>query len=86
MKVAQGKRGTSAALGQRPKMKTSPFLKFGFLRLQSGKPNFKKGERGFGVAFTQGGDPPALRSGRSCPGLLSCRPYQGSCLRGATAR
>jgi len=30
------------------------------------------------VVLTQGGDPPALRSGRSCPGLLSCRPYQGS--------
>ena len=34
-------------------MNISPFLKFGFPRLQRGKPNFKKGEKGFGVAFTQ---------------------------------
>ena len=79
LRVAQGKRGTSAALGYGRKMIFSRFLKSDFApKVFGAKSDFKKREIWYGVGLTQGGDPPALRSGGSRPGLLSCRPSRGS--------
>jgi len=54
MIVAQGQRGTSAALGPERKMICSPFSGFG---APAGRraANPEKGEAGYGVASTQGG-------------------------------
>src|SRR5690348_11819386 len=76
MKVGQGQRGTSAALGERYKMISSLFSN---LVWRAGAPNQIGKRRGWvGVAVYPGRRPRH--------GLLSCRPCRGSCLRGARAR
>jgi len=75
LRVAQGKRGTSAALGYGRKMIFSRFLKSDFApKVFGAKSDFKKREIWYGVGLTQGGGPPALRSGGSCPGYYHAAP------------
>jgi len=51
------------------------FSSFVFPGFKPGKTKLEK-KRGRGMgAFTQGGGPPALRSGGPCPGLLSRCPF-----------
>ena len=63
--VAQAKRGTSADLGQRHKMNSSLFLKFGFPRYSAENQTSKKGRKGVGRALPGAAVAPLL-----CPGLL----------------
>ena len=66
MITAQGKRGTSAALGYGRKINPSPFSWFAAPG-RPGAANQEKGEAGYrGVAFY-----PGRRPRRPCPGLLS---------------
>jgi len=67
--VAQGERGTSAALGYGRKMIFSLFSFSGLARLKRAKPEKEKGESLIvGVIY------PGRRPRRPCPGLLSGRP------------
>ena len=70
MILAQGQRGTSAALGSERKMISSPFS--GLARQPAGAPNQKKGR------WLRGGRYPGRRPRRSCPGLLSMLPLRGA--------
>jgi len=80
--IAQGKRGTSAALGKRHKMIRSLFSNLVWRAW--GAPNQIGKKRGWvWGGIYPGRRPPAfirLRRGkrRPCPGLLSCRPCRGS--------
>ena len=68
--VAQGKR--SAALGEEPKVNVSLSPSLVFSQASSLEKNKTREKGGWEeVASTQGGGPPALRSGGPCPGLLS---------------
>ena len=69
--IAQGKRGTSAALGYEPKM-ISLFFPIWFGAPGRAKPDWKKRD------WVCGGVYPGRRPRRPCPGLLSCRPSRGS--------
>jgi|SRR5581483_3705440 len=79
-KIAQAQRDTSAGLGNRHKMVSSLFSNLVW-RAQARQTRLEKREVGWWVAVYPGRQPRRLG-----PGLLSCRPFRGSCLRGATAR
>jgi len=61
-------------------MNTSPFLKFGFPRLQRGKPNFKKGEKGLGWCL-----PRAATRLRYAPAGLALGYYHAALIRAPEA-